>query len=230
MTDPVLRLRDLRVVFPTLAGPAPAVRGVSLDVYQRETVAIVGESGSGKSVTMLALLGLLGSASVTGSAPYRGQELVGLDRGRLRAIRGAKVSMRYANGTLIKLEGKRRQHEDLGAIFLGDKGRIEILRGDFVTDRPELKKGAPPPTPEGAKESLPHIENFFQCIRSRKLPNAHVEAGQRATTLCHLVNICRKVQRKLRWDPQAEQFVGDEEANKLLSRPRRKGYELPVVS
>ena len=85
-------------------------------------------------------------------------------------------------------------------------------------------------TPQGPKESIPHIENFFQCIRTRKLPNADVETAQRATTLCHLVNICRKVQRKLRWDPKAEQFVGDEEANKLLSRPRRKGYELPAIS
>jgi predicted dehydrogenase len=141
-----------------------------------------------------------------------------------------RVTMRYANGTLIKLEGKNRQHEDLGAIFIGDKGRIEILRGDFTTDRPELRKGAPPPTPEGAKEALPHMENFLQCIRTRQLPNAHVEIGHRATTLCHLVNICRKVQRKLRWDPQAEHFVGDEQANQLLSRPRRKGYELPAIS
>jgi hypothetical protein len=43
------------------------------------------------------------------------------------------------------------------------------------------------------------------------------------------VNICRAVQRRLQWDPQAEKFVGDAEANKLLSRPRRKGYELPEV-
>ena len=45
----------------------------------------------------------------------------------------------------------------------------------------------------------------------------------------HLVNICREVQRKLRWDPKKEQFVGDEEANRLLNRPHRKGYELPRV-
>ena len=49
------------------------------------------------------------------------------------------------------------------------------------------------------------------------------------TTLCHLVTICRGLKRRLRWDPAKEQFVGDEEANKLLFRPRRKGYELPKV-
>jgi hypothetical protein len=42
------------------------------------------------------------------------------------------------------------------------------------------------------------------------------------------VNICRDLGRKLRWDPQAEKFIGDDEADAMLSRPRRKGYELPA--
>ncbi len=144
--------------------------------------------------------------------------------------RDCKVTMRYANGTLLKLEGKNRSMDDLGAIFIGDKGRIEILRGDFTTDRPELKKGAPPPTPQGNRESIPHFENFFASVRSRKPPHADVETGHRATTLCHLINICRKVQRRLHWDPKAEKFVGDDQANALLSRPRRAGYELPKLT
>jgi predicted dehydrogenase len=140
-----------------------------------------------------------------------------------------KVMMRYANGVLLKLEGKNRGMEDLGAIFIGDKGKIEILRGDYTADPKELRDGAPPVTPQGPKESIPHFENFFECIRSRKPTHADAETGHRATTLCHLVNLCRTVQRKLQWDPKAEQFIGDEEANKLLSRPRRKGYELPEI-
>jgi len=140
-----------------------------------------------------------------------------------------KVTMRYANGVLLKLEGAKRGMEDLGAIFIGDKGRIEILRGDYTADPKELRDNAPPVTPQGPKESIPHIENFFACIRSRKLPHADVETGHRATTLCHLVNICRAAQRKLHWDPKKEKFQGDDEANQLLARPRRKGYELPVI-
>lgn len=140
-----------------------------------------------------------------------------------------RVTMRYADGTLVKLEGKNRGMEDLGAIFVGDKGRIEILRGDYTADPKELRADAPPVTPQGPKESVPHIENFFDCIRTRKAPNADVETGHRATTLCHLVNICRAVQRRLKWDPQAERFADDDEANRLLSRPRRAGYELPKI-
>jgi predicted dehydrogenase len=138
-----------------------------------------------------------------------------------------KLTLRYANGKLLKLEGARRQHEDLGAIFLGDKGRIEILRGSYTAEPKELLQGAPEPTPEWPHEADEHLRNFFDCIRTRQKPNADVEIGHRATTLCHLINICRSLGRALRWDPQAEKFVGDEEANRMLSRPRRKGYELP---
>ena len=63
-------------------------------------------------------------------------------------------------------------------------------------------------------------------MRTRKKPNADVETAHRATTVCHLVNICREVGRKLKWDPKAEKFIGDAEANALLSRPRRKGFEI----
>jgi hypothetical protein len=142
----------------------------------------------------------------------------------------AKVTMRYASGTVLKLEGPKRDHADLGAIFAGDNGKIEIKRGTCLADPPELLEGAPPDTPEGPGENRYHIENFLECIRTRKRPNADAEAGHRSTTVCHLVNICRDLGRKLKWDPQAERFVGDEQANTLVARPRRKGYELPEIA
>jgi predicted dehydrogenase len=140
------------------------------------------------------------------------------------------ITLRYANGVLLKLEGQNRGMEDLGAIFIGDRGRIEILRGDYLADPKELRENAPPVTPQGDHESIPHIANFFDCMRSRKKTNADAETGHRATALCHLVNICRQVQRRLRWNPVTEQFQGDEEANRLLARPRRQGYELPRLT
>jgi len=117
----------------------------------------------------------------------------------------------------------------LGAIFIGDKGKIQILRGTYVPEPEDLLKGAPDATPEGPGEDRYHIENFLECIRTRKWPLADVEIGHRSTTVCHLINICREVGRKLRWDPKSEKFLGDDEANKLLSRRRPKGYELPAV-
>jgi predicted dehydrogenase len=138
-----------------------------------------------------------------------------------------RVTMRYAGGTLLKLEGRKRDHADLGAIFIGDKGAIEIKRGTVDIVPRDLVKGSPDITLEGPGENRWHIENFLDCVRTRKQPNAHVEAAHRATTVCYLVNICRDLGRKLRWDPVKERFLGDEEGDAMLSRPRRKGFEMP---
>jgi predicted dehydrogenase len=140
-----------------------------------------------------------------------------------------KVILRYANGTLLKLIGERHTHEDLGAIFHGENGNIEILRGHVRANPAELLRDAPPDTTFGEGESKPHVANFLDCVRTREKPAADAETGHRATTICHLVTICRTLGRKLQWDPQAETFVGDEEANRLLSRSRRAGYELPQI-
>jgi predicted dehydrogenase len=140
------------------------------------------------------------------------------------------VVLKFATGTEVRLEEPgKNSHSQLGGIFHGTNGTIEIVRGDFITNRPELKKNSPPVLPEGKGEDVPHLKNFVQCVQSRKKNNADVETAHRATTLCHLVSICRLLDRKLKWDPKAEKFIGDEEANKMLSRPRRKGYELPKI-
>ena len=73
-----------------------------------------------------------------------------------------------------------------------------------------------------------HLQNWLDSLRSRQLPVADVEIGHRSISVCHLVNITRQLGRRLQWDPAAEHFVGDAEANELLSRPRRKGFELPT--
>jgi predicted dehydrogenase len=141
-----------------------------------------------------------------------------------------KVTLVYASGTRVCLEQpKIDDHQQLGGIFHGANGEIQILRGDFKTDRPELKQGAPDVIVEGPGENAHHIRNFVEAVKTRSKPNADVEIAHRSTTVCHLVNICRELQRNLRWDPAAERFRGDEEANAKLARKRRKGYELPKV-
>src|SRR5215218_9049017 len=92
-SEPLLSIRDLRVTFGGRDGePLEAVRGVDLDVAPGELVAVVGESGSGKSVTMLAVLGLLGpNATATGSVRFDGQELLGAPASVLRRIRGLRI-------------------------------------------------------------------------------------------------------------------------------------------
>jgi oligopeptide/dipeptide ABC transporter ATP-binding protein len=91
---PLLEVADLQVEFPTEDGVVHAVRGVSYSLEAGEVLGIVGESGSGKSVSSLALMGLLPrSARISGSAKYRGDELLGLEARDLNQVRGKKVAM-----------------------------------------------------------------------------------------------------------------------------------------
>ncbi|RWB07242.1 ABC transporter ATP-binding protein [Mesorhizobium sp.] len=92
---PLLVVEGLTVSFRSDAGLVRAVAGVSFAVEQREIVGVVGESGSGKSQTLLAIMGLIDSpnAVVSGSIRFMGQELVGLNRRALDAIRGRQVAM-----------------------------------------------------------------------------------------------------------------------------------------
>jgi hypothetical protein len=73
------------------------------------------------------------------------------------------------------------------------------------------------------------VQNWFDCIRTRARPNADVEIGHRTASVCQLLVITRQLGRRLRWNPDTEQFIDDAEANALLDRPRRKGWELPDV-
>ncbi len=93
-TSAVLEVEDLTVSFPTEDGVVQAVRGVSYALQPGESMGIVGESGSGKSVSSMALLGLLPkTAKITGSARFRGKELLGTSEKGYAEIRGKSIAM-----------------------------------------------------------------------------------------------------------------------------------------
>ena len=150
---------------------------------------------------------------------------------RLKGPR-AKMTMTFATGTELKLHLDGNRGPGLGAIFTGTQGKIEINRNKLASNPKEIVRSADNPGPNRRPETAYHIENWIECIKSRKRCTADIEIGQRATTLCYLVNIVRDVGRvgqPLRWDPVAERFPDCPEANQHLDRPRRKGYELPKV-
>ncbi|MHB8972033.1 MAG: Gfo/Idh/MocA family protein [Pirellulaceae bacterium] len=145
----------------------------------------------------------------------------------------AKVVMKFANGTELRLEMDGDRGPGLGAIFVCEKGKLEINRNKLASNPKEIVRSSDNPGPNKRPETAYHIENWIECIKSRAVCNADVEIGQRGSSLCYLVNIVRdigQVGKPLKWDPVAERFTNCDEANAMLSRPRRKGYELPALT
>jgi oligopeptide transport system ATP-binding protein len=94
--DSILEVKDLRISFSTHAGEVEAVRGVTFDLRNGETLAIVGESGSGKSVMAKSLMRLLPEANTRikgGEAIFEEQDLLKLSEKRMQGIRGPKIAM-----------------------------------------------------------------------------------------------------------------------------------------
>jgi len=147
------------------------------------------------------------------------------DRGDAATSRSI-IHYKYANGVVLKLSSIEDRLGG-GGTFIGDKGRITIFREGYECDPKGLDEDPLPGNAVRVYESDNHVENFFDCVRSRKDPIMTVENGHRVATLCHLGNIARRLGRSLKWDPEKEVFPGDDEANKYIDCPKRKGYEVP---
>ncbi len=144
------------------------------------------------------------------------------------------VAFRYASGVTVRLEMPASGELQGGGIFVGEKGRVEVVRNGFRADPAALIKEVPP-REEVVKwdraqwQAQFHMQDWLDAMRRRGVPVADVEIGHRSVSVCHLVNITRRLNRRLKWDPNTETFPGDAEANDFVDRPRRKGYELPLV-
>ena len=95
MSEPILRVEDLKTSFMTSAGEVQAVRGVSFTVHKGEILGIVGESGSGKSVTSMSVLRLLADTAriKSGKVEFEGTDLTKVSDRQMREIRGQKIAM-----------------------------------------------------------------------------------------------------------------------------------------
>ncbi len=171
------------------------------------------------------------SAASIGDAEDTGTDYHGM--AKLSGPR-AKVTMKFASGTELQLAPRRRPRPRLGGDLRRRKGQD---RDQPQQDRQQPEGNRPSrrttPAPTSGPRRPTTSRTGSSASRAASRCNADIEIGQRATTLCYLVNIVRDVGRvgeALQWDPAAERFTNCDEANKLLSRPRRKGYELPKIA
>jgi predicted dehydrogenase len=148
-------------------------------------------------------------------------------------------SMRKGNG--LKYNGR-----EYGILFCGTDGSLVLDRSGFevIPDKVVLPYGIKlvhgnrsirkielksESVTKGVDGQDAHVRNFLDCMKSRGLPTCDIEIAHRSTNTCHLGNISYKLGRKLEWDADNETFKNDSEANALLKREPRKGYELPQV-
>jgi len=137
------------------------------------------------------------------------------------ATRGMK--MIYANGIEMV-------HEDFdrgwAVRFIGSEGSLDISR-QFLDSKPELIAAAEIKSgDERLYLSDNHYQDWADAIKNRTKPVAHAEIGHRSASVCNIANIAYQLNRTIEWDPVAEEFKGDDEANALLTKDYREPYSL----
>jgi len=135
---------------------------------------------------------------------------------------------------VIPPDGK--DHERLTYVFANG---VRIYHGGGWGGRLSFRGTAGEvPARDGRKVTPPNVQipnykgrggitgDFLHCVRTRERPFRDIEIAHRAASHCHIGNIAYWLQRPLKWDPAAERFVGDDEANRWLSRPMREPWHL----
>jgi predicted dehydrogenase len=131
------------------------------------------------------------------------------------------VEARYADGVRILMNSGVK-----AVRFDGDDGWIHITDEGEITAGPgSVLEGLRVPNVHWSYMAG-HIRDFLNCIRSRKLTASHPEIAHRAHTIAHCANISVRLERKVRWKPETERFVGDEDANNMLSRTMRAPWRI----
>lgn len=158
---------------------------------------------------------------MTGPVEFEGEGVWRTEHGINNVPYDVNVRARYADGVHLWMDIKQK-----GTRFDGDKGWIQLLDDGTVLAEPKgVLQGTHPP--EGDyKVMAPHIRNFLDCMRTRKLTVSNPETTQRAHSIVHCAGISLRLGRKVRWDPESELFIGDDEANNMLARTMRAPWSI----
>jgi predicted dehydrogenase len=130
------------------------------------------------------------------------------------------LTYKYASGVTMT-----RDKAD-GVLFTGTEGTVETNRGRLRTNPESLKDQKIGPNETHLYESRNHYVDWLDAVRKRSKPICDIETGCRSVSVCHLGNIAYKLGRPLKWDPEREVFVGDSDANRLISRPMCSPWHL----
>ncbi|HWR53754.1 MAG TPA: Gfo/Idh/MocA family oxidoreductase [Bryobacteraceae bacterium] len=133
--------------------------------------------------------------------------------------------------------GRGPEAREHGVEFHGNNGVLVIDRGgwevypetDAIDKTREYKMPGVPRQSSGNQDyHLLHVQNFVDCMRSRKQPRSDVEIGHNSMIACHLGNIAYRLGRQVKWDVDSETFVNDAEAQRYVGKEYRAPWKLPV--
>jgi len=138
-----------------------------------------------------------------------------------------EIKYTYGNGVVMTCRQKLdTKNTDQGTEFIGEKGSLFVYRGGIKTNPPELLKGVELPKIVSSQANISHVNDFFECVKTRKTPSADINIGHRSATVCHLGNIAIRTNKKINWDPKSETIVGDAEASRWLTKEYREPWRL----
>ena len=137
---------------------------------------------------------------------------------------GGKITYVYVNGIAMHHGGGA---EGAAVEWIGDQGRVLVNRGQFLkTDPPGLIHETLGPNEIHLCASDNHKDNWLDAIRTRKDPICTVDIGHHSANVCNIGNIAYWLRRSLKWDPDKEVFVDDDEANRLIHRAMRSPWQV----
>ncbi|MBA7627995.1 Inositol 2-dehydrogenase/D-chiro-inositol 3-dehydrogenase [subsurface metagenome] len=131
----------------------------------------------------------------------------------------------YAGGLRMTFTDSDNPNKQ-GCQFEGNAGWVHVNRAGISAEPASLLKVKIKPDEIHLYESREHRADFLNCVRTRSDPVAPVEAGHKASYLGMIADIAARLNRKVEWDPAAERFVDDDQANRMLSRPMRSPWHL----
>jgi len=139
---------------------------------------------------------------------------------------GKELHARYANG--VKLILRNDGWLKLGSCpvrFEGETGWVETGDNGEVVAEPSTLVAGPRPRIAGYPANF-HVRDFLTCVRTRGLTRANAETACWSHITCHAANIALFLNRKVTYDPVKNEFIGDEEANRLRSEAQREPWRV----
>lgn len=137
-----------------------------------------------------------------------------------------KFTCIYENGLTMIVANDQQQPMGMGTVWYGEDGWIHVKRGKLEASSEKILKEVIGPDEIKLYDSRDHQQNFLDCVRSRKKTITPIDIAHRSISVALLGEIAMLTERKLRWDPEKEVFLNDDEANRMLSRPMRSPWHL----